>query len=417
MKFKVADLKLANQGRLKIALAEKQMSVLAVIGQDFAKRRPLNNITIAACLHITKETAVLMKVFAAGGARVALCGSNPLSTQNDIAAALAESNINIFAWRGVSAEKYYWCLSKVLDFEPHLTIDDGADLISFIHKKRRKLLKKVFAGQEETTTGVVRIRSMAKEGKLKYPVVAVNDTPTKRMFDNYYGTGQSAIDGLLRTTNILLAGKIIVVAGYGYCGSGIAKAAKGLGARVIVTEVNPLLALKAAMDGFEVMSMTKAAQRGEVFLTATGDKDIITKKHFKLMSDGSILGNSGHFNIEICVKDLERLAVTKKIMRENLAEYTLKNNKKLYLIGEGRLMNLAAAEGHPSAVMDMSFANQALTAEWLVQNRHTLKRQVYEVPQNIDAQVAKMKLVSMGIKIDALTPAQEKYLSGWQKGT
>src|SRR3989338_4553068 len=417
MKYKIADPALAHQGKLKIALAEKHMPVLARIAQDFAKRRPLNNITIAACLHVTTETAVLMKTLAAGGANVALCGSNPLSTQNNIAAALAESGIHVFAWRGVSTEKYYWCLGKVLDCKPNLTIDDGADIISFIHKKRRGLLKKVFAGQEETTTGVVRIRAMAKEGKLKYPVVAVNDTQTKRMFDNYYGTGQSAIDGLLRTTNILLAGEIIVVAGYGYCGSGIAKAAKGLGARVIVTEVNPLLALKAAMDGFEVMSMTKAAQRGEVFLTATGNKDIITKKHFRIMRDGSILGNSGHFNVEIGVQDLERLAVTKKTVRENLAEYTLKNNKKLYLIGEGRLMNLAAAEGHPSAVMDMSFANQALTAEWLMENHRTLKRHVYEVPQSIDARVATMKLASMGIKIDVLTTAQENYLSGWHKGT
>jgi len=417
MKFKVADLKLANQGKLKIALAEKHMPVLARIAQDFAKRRPLNNITIAACLHVTTETAVLMKTLAAGGANVALCGSNPLSTQNNIAAALAESGIHVFAWRGVSTEKYYWCLGKVLDCKPNLTIDDGADLISFIHKKRRGLLKTVFAGQEETTTGVMRLRTMAKEGKLKYPVVAINDTPTKRMFDNYYGTGQSAVDGLLRATNILLAGKIVVVAGYGYCGSGIAKAAKGLGARVMVTEVNPLFALKATMDGFEVMPMKKAAQRGEVFLTTTGNKDVITKEHFRIMRDGSILGNSGHFNVEIGVQDLERLAVTKKTVRENLAEYTLKNNKKLYLIGEGRLMNLAAAEGHPSAVMDMSFANQALTAEWLVENHRTLKRHVYEVPQSIDARVATMKLASMGIKIDVLTTAQENYLSGWHKGT
>lgn len=417
MKYKVADMKLAHQGKLKMVLAEKQMPVLAHIIQDFAKRQPLNGMTIAACLHVTKETAVLMKALAIGGAHVALCGSNPLSTQNDVAAALAESGIHVFAWRGVGAERYYWCLDKVLDFEPHLTIDDGADLISLIHKKKKKLLKKVLAGQEETTTGVMRLRAMAKEGKLKYPVVAINDTPTKRMFDNYYGTGQSAIDGLLRATNILLAGKIVVVAGYGYCGSGIAKAAKGFGARVIVTEVSPLLALKATMDGFEVMPIMKAVRMSEVFITATGNKDIITREHIRLMRDGSILGNAGHFNVEIRVEDLERLAVAKKTVRENLAEYTLQDNKKLYLIGEGRLMNLAAAEGHPSAVMDMSFANQALTAEWLVQNHQTLKPQVYEVPQSIDVRVAKMKLDCMGVKIDVLTPAQEKYLSGWQKGT
>lgn len=414
---KIKDIKLAKQGKLKIALAEKQMPVLAQIIQDFKRRQPFQDITVAACLHVTKETAVLMKALAAGGAKVALCGSNPLSTQDDVAAALADFGINVFAWRGVSAEKYYWCLNKVLDFEPHLTIDDGADLISLIHKKRKGLLRKVFGGQEETTTGVIRLKALAKEGKLKYPVVAINDTPTKHMFDNYYGTGQSTIDGLLRATNVLLAGKVVVVAGYGYCGSGIAKDARGLGARVIVTEINPLLALKAAMDGFEVMPMSKAVRLGEVFLTATGDKDVITKEHFPLMRDGSILGNSGHFNVEINVRQLEQTAVSRKLVKDNLEEFTMKDGRKIYLIAEGRLMNLAAAEGHPAAVMDMSFADQALSAEWLVQNHHQLENRVYNVPQSIDVRVAEMKLALMGIKIDQLSPAQKKYLDSWQEGT
>lgn len=414
---KVKDLRLAKAGKNKIAMAEREMPVLKIIVGEFAKNQPFKNLTVAACLHVTKETAVLVKALVAGGARVALCGSNPLSTQDDVAAALAEYGINIFAWRGVNSEKYYWCLNKVLDFNPEFTIDDGADLISLVHSKRKALLKTMKAAQEETTTGVIRLRAMAKAGRLKYPVVAVNDTPTKHMFDNYYGTGQSTLDGLLRATNVLLSGKVVVVAGYGYCGKGIALRAKGLGARVIVTEVDPLPALQAAMDGFEVMPMARVAKLGDVFLTATGDKDVLTKEHFKLMKDGAILGNSGHFNVEINVKQMEHEARSMKQVRDNLMEYSFKDGRKLYLIAEGRLMNLAAAEGHPSAVMDLSFADQALTCEWLTKNYQNLGKQVYDVPAEIDERVSRLKLQSMGIKIDVLTPAQAKYLASWQEGT
>jgi len=415
--YSVKDIKLAKQGKMKVALAEAEMPVLRQIMADFKKRQPFKNVSIAACLHVTKETAVLIKALVLGGADVALCGSNPLSTQDDVAADLASHGVKVFAWRGVSPEKYYWCLNKVLDNKPQIVIDDGADLISLIHGKRRALLKTVWAGQEETTTGVIRLRAMAKAGKLKYPVVAINDTPTKHMFDNYYGTGQSTMDGLLRATNILLSGKILVVAGYGYCGKGMALRAKGLGARVIVTEVDPLPALQAVMDGFEVMPMKAAAKIGDIFLTATGDKDVITREHFKLMKDGTILGNSGHFNVEINAADLERTAGSVKRVRDNLDEYTMKDGRKLYLIAEGRLMNLAAAEGHPSAVMDMSFADQALTCEWLVHNHKLLENKVYDVQPAIDEKVSRLKLQSLGVKIDALTPAQKKYLASWQEGT
>lgn len=417
MNHKVKDIALARQGKLKIALAEKEMPVLGIITRDFAKQQPFVNINIACCLHVTKETAVLMKALAAGGANVSLCGSNPLSTQDDVAAALATLNIKVFAWRGVTSQKYYWCLNKTLDISPQITIDDGADLISLIHKSRKSLIKTVWAGQEETTTGVIRLKSMAKAGKLKIPVVAINDTPTKHLFDNYYGTGQSTLDGLLRATNILLSGKTVVVAGYGYCGKGIALRAKGLGARVVITEVDPLPALQAAMDGFEVMSMMKAAKIGDVFLTATGDKDVITREHFKLMKDGAILGNSGHFNVEINVRDLEKSSVKSQVVRDNLMEYKMRDGRSLYLIAEGRLMNLAAAEGHPSAVMDLSFADQALTSQWLAANHQHLENRVYDVPAEIDQRVARLKLASFGVKIDVLTPAQKKYLASWQEGT
>lgn len=417
MKYKVKDIKLAKAGKNKVALAEKEMPVLRQLAADFKKRRPFAGVNIAACLHVTKETAVLVNALAAGGANVSLAGSNPLSTQDDVAAALALSDIKIFAWRGVTSDKYYWCLNKALDIEPQITIDDGADLISLIHKSRKSLIKTVWAGQEETTTGVIRLKAMAKAGKLKYPVIAINDTPTKHMFDNYYGTGQSTMDGLLRATNVLLPGKVVVIAGYGYCGKGIALRAKGLGARVIITEVDPLPALQAAMDGFEVMSMTRAAKIGDVFLTATGNKDVITRDHFKLMKDGAFLGNSGHFNVEINVGHLEKSSVKSQEMRDNLMEYEMKDGKKIYLIAEGRLMNLAAAEGHPSAVMDLSFADQALTCEWLVKNHQNLKNEVYDVPKEIDEKVSKLKVQSMGVKIDVLTPAQKKYLASWQQGT
>ena len=424
---RIKDIKLAKQGKMNIALAEREMPVLRILAQRFKKEQTFKDITVAACLHVTKETAVLMKALAAGGAKVALCGSNPLSTQDDVAAALAEIGINVFAWRGVNNEKYYWCLNKVLDFNPQITIDDGADLISLIHSKRKALLKTVWAGQEETTTGVIRLKAMEKVAKLKYPVVAINDTPTKHMFDNYYGTGQSTMDALLRSMNVLLPGKVVVVAGYGYCGKGIALRAKGLGARVIVTEIDPLPALQAAMDGFEVMPMSRAAKVGDVFLTATGDKDVITRDHMKLMKDGAILGNSGHFNVEINVGQLSKLAVSSKQVRKDVMEYAMsagggsasggKDGRKLYLIAEGRLMNLAAAEGHPSAVMDMSFADQALTCEWLAKNHQKLQNKVYDVPAEIDEQVSKLKLSSLGVKIDQLTPAQKKYLASWEEGT
>lgn len=417
LKFKVKDISLAAAGKNKIAMAEREMPVLGLIAEQFKKEQPFKTLTIAACLHVTKETAVLVKALVAGGAKLAICGSNPLSTQDDVAAALADMGVNVFAWRGVNNEKYYWCLNQVLDLNPTFTIDDGADLISLIHGKRKSLLKIMKAGQEETTTGVIRLKAMAKAGKLKYPVVAVNDTPTKHMFDNYYGTGQSTMDGLLRATNILLSGKILVVAGYGYCGKGMALRAKGLGARVIVTEVDPLPALQAAMDGFEVMLMARAAKIGDIFLTATGDKDVITKEHFKLMKDGSIMGNSGHFNVEINVKQLEQTAVSNKLVRDNLQEFTMRDGRKIYLIAEGRLMNLAAAEGHPSAVMDLSFADQALTCEWLTKNYQNLGKQVYDVPKLIDEKVSRLKLAAMGVKIDTLTPAQAKYLASWTEGT
>ncbi len=414
---KVKDMKLAKQGHINITLAEREMPVMRKIAQEFKKSQPFKNMTIAACLHVTKETAVLAKAIAAGGAEVVLCCSNPLSTQDDVAAALVEDGINVFAWKGISNKDYYMCLNKTLDFKPHITIDDGADLISLIHSERKELLKTVIAGQEETTTGVIRLKAMAKDGALKYPIVAVNDTPTKHMFDNYYGTGQSTMDGLLRATNVLLSGKIVVVAGYGYCGSGMALRAKGLGARVVVTEVDPLPALKAAMDGFEVMKMIDAAKIGDVFLTATGDKDVITGQHMKLMKDGAILGNSGHFNVEINQKDMQKLAKSHRTVRDQVEEYTMPNGRNLFLIAEGRLMNLAAAEGHPSAVMDMSFADQALTCLWLSKNYKNMRAQVYDVPKEIDERVSKLKLEAMGVKIDTLTPAQKKYLSSWTEGT
>lgn len=417
MKYKVKDIKLAAQGKLNIAWAEQEMPVLRILAAEFKKKQPFKNVRIVTCLHVTKETAVLVKTLKAGGAQVAVCASNPLSTQDDVAAALADEGISIFAWKGISNKDYYWALNQVLDTKPQITIDDGADLISLIHEGRKELLKTVWAGQEETTTGVIRLKAMAKDGALKYPVVAINDTPTKHMFDNYYGTGQSTMDGLLRATNILLSSKVLVVAGYGYCGKGMALRARGLGARVIVTEVDPLPGLQAVMDGFEVMPMAEAAKVGDIFLTATGDKDVLTSKHFKLMKDGAILGNSGHFNVEIDTKGLEQSAVSSKQVRDNLMEYTLKTGQRVYLIAEGRLMNLAAAEGHPSAVMDMSFADQALTCEWLVKNHKNMTSKVYDVPNEIDERVSRLKLEAMGVKIDKLTPEQVKYLASWQEGT
>jgi len=412
---KVKDAALAAKGHLQIEWASKHMPVLNQIKKRFTKEKPLKGLTLGACLHVTKETAVLVDAFLAGGARVALCGSNPLSTQDDVAAALAEKGINVYAWRGQSTEEYYWCVEKVIDHKPIVTLDDGADLVGTIHSKRTEALSKIKGGTEETTTGVLRLRAMEKSGTLKYAIVAVNDTYTKYLFDNRYGTGQSTIDGILRATNILLAGKNFVVCGYGWCARGIAMRAKGMGANVIVTEVNPLRALEAAMDGFTVMPIAEASTIGDILVTATGDVSVIRKEHMQKMKDGAIIANSGHFNVEINIKDLEELAVSKRTMRSNLDEYTLKGGKKLYLLAEGRLVNLAAAEGHPSEVMDMSFANQALCTEHLAKTEMSPK--VYPVPREIDETVARLKLNAMKIRIDELTSEQKKYLTTWEMGT
>lgn len=417
MSFKVKDIALASEGAKKIDWAENRMPVLMKIRGDFRKRKPLDGITISACLHVTKETAVLAKTLVAGGAQLRLTGSNPLSTQDDVAAALAREGIEVFAWRGQTQKQYYWCLNKALDLNPQITADDGADLINSIHSKRRSLIKNVFGGQEETTTGVIRLRAMAQAGKLRYPVIAVNDTPTKRMFDNFYGTGQSTIDGILRSTNILLAGKNFVVVGYGFCGKGIAQRAKGMGAKVIVVETNPIEALRAHMDGFVVFSMRDAAIAGDILVTATGNKNVIRGEHMKLMRDGAILANAGHFNAEISLPDLKKLGKKNRVIRENVVEYTLKNVRKIYLLAEGRLVNLAAAEGHPSEVMDMSFANQALCCEYLVKNHESLENNVHNVPQEIDDKIALLKLASLAISVEKLTPEQRRYLASWGEGT
>jgi len=414
---KVKDMKLAEKGEAKILWAEDHMPVLMGIRKRFEKEKPLKGLRISCCLHVTKETAVLMKTLKAGGAEVFLCGSNPLSTQDDVAAALVKNNIKVFAWRGLNKDEYYWCVDRVLDAKPHITMDDGGDLVTRIHEKRRDLISNILGGTEETTTGVIRFRAMEREGILKYPIIAVNDAYTKHLFDNRYGTGQSTIDGILRATSILLSGKNFVVAGYGWCGRGIAMRAKGMGANVIVTEVDHLRALEAVMDGFCVMPISEAAKIGDIFVTATGCKNVIRKEHFEKMKSGSILANAGHFDVEINKKDLEDLAKSKRVIRENVEEYVLRNGKKLYLLSEGRLVNLAAAEGHPSEVMDMSFANQALVAEYLVKNKGKLEAKVYKVPEEIDKNIAKLKLETMGIKIDRLTKEQEKYLSEWKEGT
>lgn len=417
MEYKVKDISLADKGKLKISWAEDRMPVLMKIREEFEKTKPFANVVIGACLHVTKETAVLIKTLKAGGATVALCGSNPLSTQDDVAAALASEGIDVFAWRGQSNEDYYWCSNKVLEYKPNITLDDGADLISMVHSKKQELIPNVYGGQEETTTGVIRLRAMEKSGAIKYPIVAVNDTPTKSMFDNVYGTGQSTIDGILRATNILFAGKNFVICGYGQCGKGLAARARGMGSNVIVVEVEPIRALQAVMDGFSVMSMLDAAKLGDIFVTVTGNKNVIRKEHMEVMKDKAIIANSGHFNVEISAKDLESLTKSRRIMRENTEEFELKNGKKLFLLAEGRLVNLASAEGHPSEVMDMSFSDQALVCEYLVKNHKNLQPKVYDVPEAIDDRVAKLKLESMGVSIDVMTAEQQKYLSSWQEGT
>jgi len=392
------------------------MPVLNQIKERFNKEKPLKGTTVSACLHITKETAVLAETLLVGGAKLALCGSNPLSTQDDVASALVEEGIHAFAWREQTTEEYYWCIERTIDYDPSITLDDGADLVGTIHTKRTDALPSIKGGTEETTTGVLRLRAMERNGSLKYPIIAVNDAFTKYLFDNRYGTGQSTIDGVLRATNILLAGKNFVVSGYGWCAKGIAMRAQGMGANVIVTEVNPLRALEAVMNGFRVMPMTEAATIGDIFVTATGDINVVRKEHIQSMKDGAILANSGHFNVEINIKDLEEQATSKRNIRQNLEEYTLKGGRKLYLLAEGRLVNLAAAEGHPSEVMDMSFANQALSVEHLVKTKNLLPK-VYPVPREIDETIAKLKLDSIGVAIDELTSEQRKYLSTWEMGT
>lgn len=414
---KVKDMKLASDGKKKIKWAEDHMPVLMRIRESFEKEKPLKGVTIGACLHVTKETAALVKTLKAGGARVGLCGSNPLSTQDDIAAALADEGIETFAWRGVNNEEYYWCLNQVLDMKPNITMDDGADLVATIHEKRKDLLEGIIGGTEETTTGVIRFRAMEKDGALKYPIIAVNDAHTKHLFDNRYGTGQSTIDGILRATSVLISGKNFVVGSYGWCGKGVAMRAKGMGANVIVTEVDPIKALEALMDGFRVMPMPEAAKIGDIFVSVSGNKDVITGSHIKEMKNGAILANSGHFNVEINIPDLEKLSTGKETIRPNVDEYTLKNGRKVYLLGEGRLINLAAAEGHPSEVMQMSFANQALCAKFMKENAKKLEKRVYSVPQDIDRYIAGLALESAGVKIDKLTPEQDRYLNSWQEGT
>jgi adenosylhomocysteinase len=414
--FQVKDKSLAPQGHLQIEWASAHMPVLNQVKSRFSKEKPLKGLILGACLHVTKETAVLMETLLAGGAKIALCGSNPLSTQDDVAAALAEKGINVFAWRGQNTEEYYSCIDKVLDYKPMITLDDGADLVGTLHSKRKEGLQHVKGGTEETTTGVIRLRAMETDGSLKYPIIAVNDAYTKYLFDNRYGTGQSTIDGILRATSVLLAGKNFVVCGYGWCSRGIAMRARGLGANVIVTEVIPTKALEAAMDGLRVMPIAEAAAIGDIFVTATGDINVIRGEHMEKMKDGAIIANSGHFNVEISIKDLERLSVATRTMRPNLVEYKLKDGRKLYLLAEGRLVNLSAAEGHPSEVMDMSFANQALCAEHLAKAAK-MPPKVYSVPRDIDEKVAELKLKSMGINIDELTAEQKKYLAAWEMGT
>lgn len=416
MSFRVKDLGLADRGDLLIEWASMHMPVLNQIAEHFRDKRPLRGLRIGACLHVTKETAVLVKTLMAGGAEVALCGSNPLSTQDEVAAALAKIGVRVYAWRGETTEEYYWCINRVIDFQPEITLDDGADLVSTVHASRTDALKNVLGGTEETTTGVMRLKAMAERGVLRYPIIAVNNAYTKYLFDNRYGTGQSTIDGILRATNILLAGKRVVVCGYGWCGRGLALRAKGMGANVIVTEVDPVRALEAVMDGFQVMPLSEAAAIGDIFVTATGNINVIREEHMLKMKDGAVLANSGHFNVEISIPGLESISVSKRTIRPNLDEYTLKNGRRLYLLAEGRLVNLAAAEGHPSEVMDMSFSNQALCVEYLAKNPG-MKPKVYDVPREVDEIVARLKLKSMRIAIDEMTEEQKKYISSWETGT
>ncbi len=418
MDYDVKDIDLADRGALRMEWAGRFMPVLGNIKEQFKKNKPLKGIRISACLHVTSETANLMEVLKVGGAEVRLTASNPLSTQDDIASTLVKHHeIPVFAIKGEDNETYYRHINQALDVRPQITMDDGADLVSTIHSKRQDLLKDIIGGTEETTTGVIRLRSMAKGKVLNYPIIAVNDAKTKHFFDNRYGTGQSTIDGILRATNILLAGSRFVVAGYGWCGRGVAIRARGSGAQVIVCEVDPLKALEAVMDGFQVMTLTEAAGIADVFVTVTGDKNVIAKEHFERMKDGAIVANSGHFNVEIDIPALEKMAEKKREVRDFVVEYTLGNGRKIFLLADGRLLNLSAAEGHPASVMDMSFANQALSAKHLVEEAENLPNQVFGVPVDIDEEIARLKLKSMGINIDVLTEEQQKYLAAWQEGT
>jgi adenosylhomocysteinase len=418
VKSDVKDPKLAPKGKLRIEWAERNMPVLRLIRERFAKEKPLRGMRMSCCLHVTTETANLALTLKAGGADVMLCASNPLSTQDDVAAAIVKDfGIPTFAIKGEDNKTYYQHLKAALDHHPRLTMDDGADLVSVLHKERPSQIKEVIGGTEETTTGVIRLRSMEQKKVLQYPIVAVNDAETKHLFDNRYGTGQSTIDGITRATNILWAGATVVVCGYGMCGKGVSMRASGMGAKVIVCETEPLRALEATMDGFEVMPIADAAKIGDVFVTVTGDLNVIDKKHFPLMKDGAILANSGHFNAEINIPALQALSKKKRTMRDFVDEYTLKSGKRVFLLGEGRLINLTAAEGHPAMVMDMSFANQALCSEYILKNARKLEKKVYSVPAGIDREIARLKLKSMGIKNDALTAEQAKYLSSWEEGT
>ena len=414
----VKDLGLAAQGRLRIEWAERDMPVLRLIRERFAREKPLRGIRLGACLHVTTETANLMRTLQAGGAELALCASNPLSTQDDVAASLvADYGVSVFAIKGEDGETYYRHVRAVLATNPRITMDDGADLVTTLLKERTDLIPHMLGSTEETTTGVIRLRAMAAEGQIRFPVIAVNDADSKHLFDNRYGTGQSTIDGILRATNKLLAGSTFVVAGYGMCSRGIAMLARGMGAHVIITEVNPLRALEAVMDGYEVMPMREAARRGDIFVTSTGCKQVIGEEHFAVMKDGAIVANSGHFNVEIDIPALEGMSVSRRPIRPFVEEFTLADGRHIYLLGEGRLINLAAAEGHPSSVMDMSFANQALAAEYLVKNAGRLEPRVYRMPEELDREIARLKLQAMGVSIDVLTPEQERYLRSWEEGT
>ncbi|MCC7203172.1 MAG: adenosylhomocysteinase [Nitrospirae bacterium] len=418
MDFDIKDIGLADKGKLRIEWAEQNMPVLRLIRERFKKEKPLKGMRLTACLHVTTETACLAQTLKEGGADTVLCASNPLSTQDDVAASLVKhSGIPVFAIKGEDNDTYYKHINSALDLNPNITMDDGADVVSLLHSKRKDLLKSVIGGTEETTTGVIRLKSMANEGVLEYPIIAVNDALTKHLFDNRYGTGQSTLDGMLRATNRLVAGTVVVVAGYGWCGKGIAMRAKGLGGDVVVAEIDALKALEAVMDGYRVMPMSAAAKIGDFFVTVTGDINVLREEHFKIMKDGAIVCNSGHFNVEIDIPALRKLSRKRRVIRDYVEEFTMKDGRRINLLGEGRLINLASAEGHPSSVMDMSFANQALSAEYMVKKGSKLGKNVYPVPANIDREIARLKLNAMGIKIDKLTKEQQQYLASWEMGT